>query len=67
MSSDRMDISILEDGTIRIETDKVSGANHANAEQFFKLLAQNAGGESSRARKAGHTHTHTHEGAQVKQ
>jgi len=64
---DKFEIEILIDGTIKIASDKVSGANHANAEQFFKLLAQNAGGESSRARKAGHTHTHTHEGAQVKQ
>jgi len=63
---DKFEIEILEDGTIKIASDKVSGANHANSEQFFKLLAQNAGGESSRVRK-GHGHSHAHESAKVQQ
>lgn len=59
MGNDTIDITILEDGTIKAETSKVSNANHISADSFFKYLAELAGGKTTRNRR-GHTHTHTH-------
>ena len=57
---DEMKIEILADGTIRVETDAVSPANHVNAEAFVKFMADLAGGKSTRTRR-GHHHAHTHQ------
>lgn len=60
---DTLNIEILEDGTIKTTTDAVSGANHANAEQFLKYMATLAGGETDRQRRAdAHHHHHHHHG-----
>ncbi len=61
MKQDTLTIEILEDGTIRTTTDAVSGANHANAEQFLKHMATLAGGETVRQRRADAHHHHHHE------
>ena len=59
--TDDIEIEILEDGTIKSTTNPVSGANHANAEQFLALMGRMAGGETTRVRKGtAHTHTHGH-------
>lgn len=55
---DAIEIEILEDGTIRSTTDPISGANHANAEQFLKYVGTLAGGDTTIKKKAGHTHHH---------
>lgn len=63
MIIDTLNIEILEDGTIRTTTDAVSGANHANAEQFLKFMATLSGGETQRAKRGdvqAHTHHHHH-------
>jgi hypothetical protein len=66
MKFDALNIEILEDGTIKTTTDAVSGANHANAEQFLKYIATLAGGPTDRQRRGdvhhhhGHTHSHDH-------
>lgn len=57
---DKIEIEILEDGTIKVSTDKVSMPNHANAEAFLREMARLAGGPVERTRK-GHSHAHTHE------
>lgn len=57
---DELKIEILADGTIKVESDKVSAANHVTAEGFLKHLAELAGGPTTRTRK-GHTHTHHHD------
>src|SRR5450759_4262959 len=44
MQIDRFRIEILEDGTIKTTTDAVSAANHDNAEQFLRAMANLAGG-----------------------
>ena len=72
MKTDNIQIEILEDGTIKITTDPISGANHANAEGFLNFMARMAGGETSREHRKdkavththshGHTHTHSHGG-----
>ena len=57
---DTMNITVLEDGTLKIETDKVSGPNHIGAEQFLRDVAKLAGGEITRKNKRGFTHAHAH-------
>lgn len=59
--ADEIQIEILEDGTIKSTTDKVSGANHANAEQFLRYVGQLAGGETTTRNRKGHHHTHGHD------
>ncbi len=54
---------ILEDGTISITTDDLSGTNHVSAEQLLKNIASMAGGDVVRRKrwdKYKHTHTHNH-------
>ncbi len=76
MQSDKIQYEILEDGTISIVTDEVSGVNHRSADELLKELFETVGGEvTSRKRTklevskslqgalAAHTHdghTHTH-------
>ena len=61
---DTVKISILDDGTIKTETDKVSMPNHQNAENFLRDVGRMAGGKVERKHKHGHhehSHEHTHE------
>ena len=51
MKQDRIKIEILEDGTIKVTTDPISGPNHVNAEGFLRQMASLAGGETKRARR----------------
>lgn len=53
---------ILEDGTVSIETDAISGKNHYSADQLLKQLAELVGGPVEIKHKHGHVgaHTHTH-------
>ena len=55
-----MDITILEDGTVRVQTGEVGGPEHLVAEKMLAWLAKELGGESTRVRR-GHTHHHHHE------
>lgn len=59
-NQDVLQIEILEDGTIKTTSDAVSGANHANAEQFLKHMATLAGGETTRVKRADAHHHHHH-------
>lgn len=61
--SDTMRITILEDGTIRTDTDKISAAAHQSAEGFLSGVAKLAGGEATRRSKHGHQHHHHHDHA----
>lgn len=61
---DKITITILEDGTIKTETDQVSNANHQNAEGFLRDIAKLAGGKVEVRKKAGHAHTHSHNGVE---
>ncbi len=61
-----MNIEILDDGTIKTTTDKISAPNHSNAEDFLAVMAKLAGGKTKRERRGNHqhvhgTHGHTHE------
>ena len=65
--ADEIKIDILPDGTIKIETDKVSGPNHTNAEGFIREIFRLAGGRGKRTLKTnaslrGALLAHTHDG-----
>ena len=61
--SDKIKITILEDGTIKLDTDQISGPQHMNAEAFLREITRLAGGKATRTLKAGaHAHTHSHHG-----
>lgn len=57
--ADTLHIEILADGTAKITTSKVSGANHKNADELLKFFAQMLGGETVRTRRT-HAETHVH-------
>lgn len=57
--ADTMRIVILEDGTIKTETDTISAANHQSAEAFLKDVTILTGAPPLRKRKAG-AHSHSH-------
>ena len=50
---DSMKIEILEDGSIKIDTDKISQANHMTAEAFMRNIANACGGHQERKHKQG--------------
>ncbi len=56
---DKLAITILEDGTIKVDVDRVSMPNHASAEEFLRLMAELAnGGRQERTRKGQAEHHH---------
>lgn len=66
--ADIINVEILPDGSLKIETDKVSMPNHAGAEALLRDMTTAMGGEAVRKRKVsvnkavGHTHDgHYHE------
>lgn len=50
---DRMEIEILEDGTIKATTDKISAVNHSTAEAFMRQLATAGGTKQERKHRHG--------------
>lgn len=50
---DQLNITILQDGTIKVETDKISMVNHFTAEAFLHTLTIGAGGPQERKHKFG--------------
>lgn len=59
--ADKMEIEVLDDGTLKISTDQISTANHTNAEGLQRELIKVSGGEVDRQKKAG-MHYHEHGG-----
>lgn len=55
---DVIKIEILDDGTIKMETDKVSMPNHAGAEALVREVIKGAGGAMEKTRKSSHGHYH---------
>ena len=55
--ADKMKMEILDDGTITVETDGVSGKNHKSADEFLKMLEDmTGGGRETKKRKKNHKH-----------
>ena len=50
---DTMNVTILPDGSLKIETDRISQANHMTAEAFMRNVASAAGGKQQRKHKQG--------------
>ena len=58
---DTMKIEILQDGTISITTDKISGTNHVSAEEFLRGVEKLSGGtRETQKRKSKFAHSHSH-------
>ena len=61
MREDTFTVEILDDGTLKIETDTVSPANHKSADEFLAFVSKMLGGPVEKTkRKQGHSHVHTH-------
>lgn len=60
MPSDKMTLTILEDGTAKIEVEGISGANHVRADQLVKFFAGLMGGPLQIHKAPGGVHAHTH-------
>lgn len=56
--SDKIEVEILNDGSLKISTDKISMANHGGAEILISELIKSAGGTVERNRKGAHQHHH---------
>lgn len=57
---DKIRIKVLEDGTIKMDTDKISMPNHVNAEAFIREVITLSGGKAERKHKHGGV-AHSHE------
>jgi hypothetical protein len=62
--ADTIKIEILEDGTVRFETDKISGANHASADEFLAEVEILLGGKITIEHKKDR-HVYVHEDGTV--
>jgi hypothetical protein len=60
-SKAQMELTILEDGTIKIATGNMAGEHHASADEFIKLVHQLAGGARETMSTREHHHHHHHE------
>ena len=58
--ADKMKMEILEDGTITVETDGVSGKNHKSADEFLDMIEEmTGGGRETKKRAKAHKHKHS--------
>ena len=65
--ADQIKIKILADGTIRVETDKISGPNHLNATQFLAEMSKRAGGTVEIKSRKGKLEQGQQQGSQLMQ
>ena len=63
--ADKMNIEILEDGTISVKTDGVSKTNHQSADEFLADVKKFAGGDTETQKKR-QGHVHSQERVQAK-
>jgi len=62
--ADKIKIEILEDGTISVKTEGVSGVNHHSADEFLTMMKKLAGGECN-TEKTRHGHAHVVNGQKM--
>jgi hypothetical protein len=61
MPEDKIDIKILEDGTISVDTESFTdGEVHFEAEAFLKETFAELGGDKKIIKQKPHTHAHGH-------
>jgi len=59
VKTDEIIFEILEDGTIKMSTNKISAANHLSAGQLLEQVQRLAGGPTTReSKRTGSLHTH---------
>lgn len=58
--NDTIKWEILEDGTISVTTDAISGENHKSADELLESLADMVGGSVEVKKRKGHVHRHVH-------
>jgi len=58
--SDTIKWKILKDGTVSIETDRISGENHVSADKLLESLTDMVGGPVSIEDKRGKIHKSQH-------
>ena len=58
--SDAIKWKILEDGTVSIETDQISGENHLSADELLESLGDMLGGSVKIEERKGYVHRHRH-------
>jgi hypothetical protein len=56
--TDSIQYEILEDGTISVTTDGISGTNHKSADELLEGLADLLGGPVKIKKRKGHVHVH---------
>ena len=56
-NADRMTLTVLDDGTAKLEVGGISGANHVKAEDILKQFTKLMGG-SYQDEKSKHAHRH---------
>ena len=63
MKNDLIQYEILEDGTVSVDTDAISGTNHISADKLLARLFDFVGGPVSVKKKSrlGHSHAHDHQ------
>ena len=60
MKIDKIEIEILEDGSLKMSTDKISAAAHGEAESLLRNIIEMAGGKVETKAKPGYaTHSHS--------
>ena len=59
--ADMIEVEILDDGSVKVVTGRISGPNHGSAEMLLRELSTAMGGAVDSRRRAGHTHHHHHE------
>lgn len=61
MNRDVINFEILADGTVKIENDKISPANHRAADELHRGLEKELGGAVQTNKKVPHSHHHDHQ------
>jgi len=64
---DTIKITVLPDGTIKVETGKISGASHLNATQFLAEMSKLAGGTVEIKSRKGKLEQGQQQGSQLMQ
>ena len=61
---DEIKVTILIDGSVKVQTDEISPANHLQADNLMKFLAEKLGAPVAET-KAKHAHEHAHDKAKA--
>jgi hypothetical protein len=57
---DKITFRVLDDGTVRITSPRISGANHASADALVKGVEGLMAGDTTVHRRTDHAHAHAH-------